>query len=170
MDLQDQDTIQVKAISKQIFSISAGHELLYQEGIEGSISIKKYLQELANYIQEASGSYSYTNIDIRSKDYQMDLETLIPIGLLMNELISNSIKHAKHQGSLNISIQVDIKDSTLTCTYKDSGSRFEIKEEKFGSMVIQAMVQQLRGELDIDTQNGAFYRFTFTLPNSEEVN
>lgn len=169
LDLQDQDAIPVKAISKQIFSISAGHELLYQEGIEGSISIKTYLQELVNYIQEASGSYSYTSIDIHSEDYQMDLETLIPIGLLMNELISNSIKHAKHLGSLNISIQVNIKDSILTCTYKDSGSGFEIKEEKFGSMVIQAMIQQLRGELTIHTQQGAFYRFTFPLPNSEEI-
>ncbi len=164
LDLQDKDTIQVNAINKQIFSIAAGHELLYQDGVDGSISLKIYLEELTNYILHAGAKSKPTKVQISSEDIHLDLETIIPIGLMINELISNSLKYAKpSETSLNIAIKIEERNSSIELTYKDNGIGFEIVDYKFGTLVIKAMIQQLRGEMKLDTKSGAHYKFSFPI-------
>lgn len=162
LDLQDEDYIQVNAINKQIFSIASGHELLYQDGVDGAISLKTYLEELIQYILGVGNLASETTVNIHSDNIHLDLETIIPIGLMINELISNSIKHAKHPSQpLQITIEIKQTGSTLNMSYKDNGKAFKLSQPKFGSMVIQAMTQQLRGQMELDSTQGAFYTFTF---------
>ena len=162
LELQANEYISVKAISKQIFSIAAGHELLYQDSIDDSISLKQYLEQLVNYILEAGGAYKDTDVEILAKNISLDLEMIIPIGLMTNELISNSLKHAKKHGkTLHISLDIKHENSQMTMIYRDNGEEFEINETKFGSLVIKAMIQQLRGQMKLNSKEGAYYTFTF---------
>lgn len=164
LDLQDEDYIEVNAISKQIFSIAAGHELLYQKGLEDSVSIKHYLNELVNYIISSGSNNQNTNVQINTEDDLINLDSIIPIGLMINELLSNSLKHSKNaKNDLKITIVLSIKNSEIKLTYKDNGEAFEISKPKFGTLVIQAMVQQLRGSMHLKTTHGAHYEFLLYL-------
>ncbi|WP_158448940.1 sensor histidine kinase [Nonlabens marinus] len=120
------------------------------------VPIQSYIAAIADALIQVNGSDLEYHQEIG--DINVNLETAVPIGILVNELITNSIKHAQPV-SKTISIQLNISeaDDHLSIFYKDNGKDFIEMEnaQTLGLYIIQTMVRQLRGTV---TRIGSNYQ------------
>jgi two-component sensor histidine kinase len=148
----------------RIMVMSLIHKKLYQEKELAHISIESYLTELATDINSISNLGFPVNFNVSSKIDQVGLKTIVPLGLLVNELISNSVKHAftkMEKGTINIEIK-NFNANSFKLIYNDDGTWVEPNKENpsFGLELISILTSQLEGECSkIDSE------FIFTLKN-----
>ena len=148
----------------RIMSIALIHENLYQSDDLNSVNFKKYIKSLTNDLLHSFG-VDTGNIRINTKiddDVIMGIETAIPCGLIINELISNALKHAFPQGEGEIDLELSKKDNEkYLLKIKDNGKpfpkEFEIKNtDTLGMKLISSLTKQLDGELTINWENKEF--------------
>jgi two-component sensor histidine kinase len=100
----------------------------------------------------------------------LDINTVIPVGLLINELVSNSLKYAFPGGRKGeISIAIHRQDHTLTILFKDNGAGipedFDWRNAKsLGLRLVVSLVEQLQGTIELDRTAGT----TFTIVVKEK--
>jgi two-component sensor histidine kinase len=107
-------------------------------------------------------------LNTQVEDVSLDIETAIPCGLIINELVSNALKYA-FSDNLGGEIQVKLyqeKDQTLTLIVQDNGiglpAEFDSKKAKtLGLTLVQGLVKQLRGQLEIQSQAGTEFKISF---------
>ena len=107
---------------------------------------------------------SVENLDITFRldveDIKVHANTAIPVGMIINEFITNSVKYA-FKTSCKPSIQINISRSgdIMKLTMSDNGAGFppgyEIKSGGFGSQIMNALVKQLKGEVSVSSEEGA---------------
>jgi two-component sensor histidine kinase len=152
----------VKEGKNRVQSMALIHQNLYSEGNIKGIMVKEYIH---NLVQSLCDSYNITSdkvkVNANIDDLNLDVDTMIPLGLVLNELVSNSFKYAfkeNHPGILNILLQE--KDEKLHLKVSDNGAGFpadmDVKSTKsFGLKMIRAFAQKLKATLDIYNSNGA---------------
>ncbi|MCO6500917.1 MAG: sensor histidine kinase [Vicingus serpentipes] len=147
----------------RIMTMSLIHKKLYQTKELSTISIKAYIEELVQEIV-ASISTSKLTTNIKTNAESIGLNTIVPFGLLINELISNSIKHAfsnKDEWIIDVNIN-KINESEFELIYKDNGEWKEPQttSKQFGLGLIETLTDQLEG-----TMNRVGSSYNFTLKN-----
>jgi two-component sensor histidine kinase len=152
----------VKEGKNRVQSMALIHQNLYSEGNIKGIMVKEYI---SNLVQSLSDSYNISNdkvkVNINIDDLNLDVDTMIPLGLVLNELVSNSFKYAFKEttgGILNIMLEE--KNEKLHLKVSDNGAGFpadmDVKSAKsFGLKMIKAFAQKLKASLDIYNNNGA---------------
>ncbi|MBZ2166660.1 CHASE4 domain-containing protein [Methanobacterium spitsbergense] len=157
-----------KESENRIHTIALIHENLYQSTDISNIDFKNYLEILIDDIM-----YSYkvdremikTVLDLN--DYELGIETAIPVGLIINELVSNALKHAFKSGEKGeIKIVLEKYDDTYTLTVQDNGIGLpdEIHPENsksLGLMLVNALVTQLDGKMSFEVKNGTAFKIIF---------
>lgn len=158
----------LKESQDRIKTMSFVHERLYQNTDFSSIKLGEYILSLA---QNLLYSYKRDGIHIKLNthfdDVYLDLDQAIPCGLIVNELVSNALKHAFKQmkkGNLNVTIK-KIK-STITIQIKDDGigipKDIDINNtETLGFQLVQALVDQLDGKMNLNSKKGTEYLIKF---------
>lgn len=142
----------------RIMSISLVHQKLYQEKELSNINIKDYLEELFQEIARYSQRHDDVKLNIETTPLRIGLKTVIPLGLLANELLTNSFKHAfenGQKGSISISIS-PLEDDFFEFKYSDSGQWRADKKNGFGTELISVLTQQLDGDVK---REGSSYSF-----------
>lgn len=156
-DNPDNEHLFTKIINR-INSISSVHETLYKESENGLIELSKYLENIINidnYTELRDIHYS-----INTDKIYLSADICTYLGIVLNELITNSFKHAWTN-----SISKKRREISLTCKifplhisviYSDNGSGVQSSDKKnLGSMLIETLVQgQMSGELIIPTKDG----------------
>jgi two-component sensor histidine kinase len=152
----------VKEGKNRVQSMALIHQNLYSEGNIKGIMVKEYI---SNLVQSLSDSYNISNdkvkVNINIDDLNLDVDTMIPLGLVLNELVSNSFKYAFKETSTGIlNILLEEKNEKLHLMVSDNGSGFpidmDVKSAKsFGLKMIKAFAQKLKATLDIYNNNGA---------------
>lgn len=157
-----------KESENRIHTIALIHENLYQSTDISNIDFKNYLEILIKDIM-----YSYNvnrdmiKIILDIKDYKLGIETAIPLGLIINELVSNAIKHAfKHCEIGEIRIVLNKQGDNYILTIKDNGIGLseDIQPENsksLGFMLVNALVTQLEGKLCFEIGNGTSFIIMF---------
>ncbi|NOQ70461.1 MAG: tetratricopeptide repeat protein [Crocinitomix sp.] len=155
-------------IENRILSMALVHEKLYQSTNLSKLEVKSYVRDLCINILESYQSKIRVKFvfDIDKGEYSID--TLIPFGLILNETVSNALKHAFYEREEGI-IEVTLKENDNAETImviKDNGigadlTIDELKEDSLGMDLIFSLTEQLDGELSIDTADGFAYTFTF---------
>lgn len=150
----------LKLGQNRVRSMALIHQNLYEENNLTGIEVKQYFDKLTRSLFH---SYNISPHRIRLEtdiqDLHLDVETVIPLGLIVNELITNSLKYA-FPGDLEGTIKVKLQESngTLHLDVTDDGIGWEQLPEKtgksFGYRLINAFKQQLKAQLDIDSTNG----------------
>jgi two-component sensor histidine kinase len=103
------------------------------------------------------------------EEVRLQVKSAIPIGLIVNELMTNSLKYAfPGGGSGMVSVGLHAGAGVLSLTVTDNGiglpADFEERRSKgMGSMLIGMMVRQLKGSYTIEREKGALFRFTIPL-------
>lgn len=163
-----EDPKQISAFDEainRVKSMSLIHEKMYQTNLLTNFDFENYLQSLAKELISAYSFQSSIELIIDSSVNKIDSKNIVPISLLFNELISNSIKHAfkeeKHPAiTIRITRMAGISKHVLT--YSDNGTWVEPTHKSFGTELIAAMIDQLDGEMELNTINGTHYTFTIS--------
>ena len=156
----------------RVKAMALTHQLLYERKDFSRLYLYDYLDRL---VQSIRSSYRATGdrIGLRlvqpSPELQLDLERAIPCGLLINELVTNSFKHAfpgERRGEIVIEIS-EAADSQICLSVADDGVGLPLDAElaqtsSLGLQLVQLFVEQLHGSLSIDRKAGT--RFSLCFP------
>lgn len=153
----------------RIKSMALLHELLYKSKDLSSINISEYINSLISYISRSYQHYSsHSSIHIDVEDIYLDIEKAINVGIIVTELISNSIKYAFPE-SMTGEIRVDLhrKGSAIILTISDNG--IGLPEDldihnmpTLGLQLVEILAQQLEGTLEIDRAEKTSFTICFS--------
>jgi two-component sensor histidine kinase len=154
----------------RIMAMSMIHQKLYQNDNLSQIKIGDYLDELIHEIMNLSFSEQSVRYEIKTEVGKIGLKTLIPIGLLVNELVSNSLKHAfedRSKARIRIEIQKE-GENRLRILYFDNGVwKPQVGNSSFGLILIDTLIEQLEGTKEVLLEeNGTTY--SISVLNLEE--
>ncbi|MEA3354791.1 MAG: sensor histidine kinase [Campylobacterota bacterium] len=142
-----------------IQAMSATHEMLYDQNDLENIDSKKYLENLS---ERLSRSFDTSNIKIDLNiDTSLDIEKSIFIGIILNELFTNSFKYAFLDNKGKIDISLKKTEGEFELIYKDNGIGFEKEniKDSFGIKLIETLViDELKGQIKLDSSSGTFYK------------
>lgn len=153
----------------RIQSMALIHETLYQSENLSTVDFKKYLLKLTKHLLVSFDSdKKNVKININTNNIIIDIETVIPLGLIITELVNNSLKHAfaEKEGEINIDLQKKTGNS-LELIIRDNGQgisdlAFE-NQDTLGMQLVKDLVTQIGGQLALENLNGA--KFTITFPS-----
>ncbi|WP_413200020.1 PAS domain S-box protein [Nostoc piscinale] len=154
----------------RIASIALVHEKLYRSADLANIDFAQYIPDLTTHLFD---SYNVTSncikLKIQVNNASLDIETAIPCGLIINELVSNALKYAfPHQSTGEITVSLEQQDNyNLILIIQDNGvglpQNFDPKHTKtLGIILVQGLVKQLRGTIEVNSQQGTEFKITFT--------
>lgn len=154
----------------RIASIALVHEKLYRSEDLSDIDFAQYIPDLTTHLFDSYNvSSSQIQLKIQVDDASLDIETAIPCGLIINELVSNALKYAfvgKIRGEIEVKFYQKA-ESNLILIIRDNGiglpENFDSKKAKtLGITLVQGLVKQLRGKLEIESHQGTQFKITFT--------
>lgn len=162
----------LEKLNDRIRSMALVHEKLYLSDDLSNISLNTYINDLVNYLKISyitnSSNFS-VELDIIDKPITVSIDTAIPCGLIINELITNSLKHAfpdKINGRIEIKLYVSDTDE-IVFMISDNGvglpEDFNFDDSNsLGMYLVKNLTEsQLRGEIEIKRDEGSQFLFKF---------
>lgn len=151
----------------RIKSTALVHQFLYQNDSIANIQFKEYLEEFISQVSQSLITDVEVITNIIGDQFNLDIEQAIPCGLIINELYTNSIKHAfKGIDSPSITITLHCTNNNVSITYEDNGIGIPTNvstDDSLGMIVIQTLVKQLKGKFDIHVENGTKILISFVI-------
>jgi PAS domain S-box-containing protein len=167
---------QLEKTRSRIYAIALVHEIIYQGNDLTFINIEHYLKKLINAIKDIYNIKDNIKIYVNvSKNINLGINYSVLTGLIIHELLLNSIKHAFkgiNSGKIDIFIH-KIGSKKISFGLKDNGSGCSIEKLKnshsLGWQLIESIVEfQLEGELKIDSSKGFFCEIEYEIKDEEE--
>lgn len=147
----------------RVNSMALIHEKMYKGDRVNDVNLSQYIYDLADNLIENYSNYENVKVLVDTDIETLNLNVVVPLSLIFNELISNSLKHAfikNKTGEISINIIKNKKEITLI--YKDNGNWKEPQDpNSFGLELIDTFSDQLGGSFTIDNTNGTKYTFKF---------
>ena len=169
----DENTRQVfRESQNRVRAMSLVHEKLYQSTDIAKIDLDNYIRYLGNSLFQfygVKGKEIVLNTHIQ--DINLNINTAIPVGLMINELISNSLKHAFPDGKKGeISLTIQRENAMLTILFADTGVGIPAdldwrNAESLGLRLVILLVDQLDGTIELDRSAGT--AFTIVVAEKE---
>ena len=153
----------------RIISMALVHEKLYRTKNLSEINFKDYLQTFSeNLFDSYEKPSANITLKIDVQDIYLDLDTAIPLTLIINELVSNAMKHAFHgkkEGKITISLQrTDEEHFCLKVSDNGTGipEGLDIgNTDSLGLQLVTLLTRQLKGELVLSRKKGTEFQITF---------
>lgn len=170
------DSIEVHTLIDQnrlrLESMAMAHEILYQHDNLANIDFELYMKRLTEHILKIESHKEDIRIEIQMLPLALSIETMIQFGLMVNELMTNSLKYAFEEEGGTISIRLEKEQGAYLFTYADNGKGYDSTMVKngFGSSLIEMVIEQLDGELVLSTLNGVEYKILLKGLGNENIN
>jgi len=154
----------------RIHSMSVIHQKLYQSKDLSHIDFHDYISTITTHLQHSYGVLKdKVEILIYAKDMFMPIDNAVPAGLIINELVSNSLKYAfpgDSKGSININVAYEKNNREFWISVRDNGTGLpaEININNistFGLTLVNLLVEQMGGSLEIVNKGGCEFRINF---------
>lgn len=160
----------------RINSMALVHEQLYHAGEYARIDIADYIDQLASTLFNMyQVDTEQIQLQVDAEGIYLDLEKAIPCGLLLNELISNSLKYAFPKGENGeILIKFTAKDEKMILEVRDDGVGipasvdFETSQSLGLQLVNLLITHDLHGSIELDRHNGTQFRIVFPVHTRDE--
>ena len=161
--------------NERIQSMALVHQLLYKSRLLASIDFASYLTSLVDRLAQSFGvARDRIEFRVSAPDIHLDIDTAIPCGLIVNELVTNALKHAfpgEGRGRVDVSLH-RAGDERLVLTVEDDGiglppATTPETAHSLGLQIVATLAEQLHGEVDLTCEGGTRTRITFgrrTLP------
>jgi two-component system, sensor histidine kinase PdtaS len=164
--LDDPNTKEAMLASQnRVHSIGIVHQKLYQGENLGAIEMKDYFINLSESILDSFGAQKRVQVECAMSKLNVDIDTAVPLGLIVNELLTNTIKYAFPEGrSGKVQIKLEqAANGNLQMLVSDNGvgKSGTIKGTGFGGQLISLLTQQLGGTIKEDNINGTHIFFEF---------
>ncbi len=142
--------------------------LSYDSMSQTRINVHYYIEEITKYIIKSFGIPDVAiSIDISGGDFEIDNKQMVAIGLIINELMTNSMKYAfieSQKGSITIDIARH-ENSRLELVYRDSGRGYDFQaaraKKRFGLNLVEIQTGQLNGTMHYSAGHGSEFTFIF---------
>lgn len=168
MDKSLEDVI--KDSQDRIYAMSIIHEKLYQSNNLETIDLQEYVEKLMVYFNQTYNlSERQIELQLNVTPLFLDVDALIPCGLILNELITNSIKYAFEPNQQGIiSIWSELKNNQYSLTIADNGKglpkTFSLHQSKsLGMRLVQGFTQQMKGTLEYHSHEGTTFVLSFAV-------
>ncbi|MDX1650926.1 MAG: tetratricopeptide repeat protein [Brumimicrobium sp.] len=137
----------------RINSMSVVHDIIYRQESFSEIDSKQYLEKLVSTLKKSSGNPDI-QIEISTKEYRLNIETLIHLGIALNELIINSFKYAFNESHFRPKIRISLSEEVsgeYLLLYQDNGIGInkEIDKDSFGMELIQTLIEHMEGFVEV---------------------
>lgn len=160
---------QLAKVRRRIRAMALVHDQLYHSDNYQRINLGEYAQRLTDSLRpNHSRSVAAVDLETRVGDVEVSIDTAIPCGLILNELINNSLEHAFPDiGRGVIVVSLDrLEDGRCELGVRDNGvgSRFDTTAAPgsgFGMQLVELLARQLGGEVEIDGTSGTHVRVRF---------
>jgi PAS domain S-box-containing protein len=198
--VQDKQILEVLNESRsRIRTMALVHELLYQSEDLARIDFNEYIRHLTSYLFQSADKLSVITLNINvDDDISLNVDTAIPCGLIINELVSNSLKHAFPEGvggttpfHCEICIELThrrkgtapVEDNNRSPSWEGLGVGWEFtlivsdngvgfpqnldfrNAESLGLQLVNALVNQLKGTIELDRSHGTAFKIMFRAKN-----
>jgi len=166
--IDDQNTKDAMQESQnRVNSIGIVHQKLYQGTNLGAVEMKDYVLNLSESILDNFGAAGKVDLVLAMEKLELDIDTAVPLGLIINELITNAVKYAfpdNQNGTLTIKLEKP-SSTVLHLMFSDNGVGKSgiIHGTGFGGQLISLLTNQLNGTISEENQNGTSVFFNFKL-------
>jgi PAS domain S-box-containing protein len=173
MQMQDfTDPLLIKKLmelQQRVRTMSVIHDELYMSGNLSLINFETYLHKLSNNLLCIYSLNFDIDLQLKVADLKMDIDSAIPLGLIVNELISNSLKYAfpeewraKNKKEYQIYVEFTSDADKFLLIVGDNGIGIpenieEIKTKTLGLLLVEMLANQLKGSLSVSNHNGVRY-------------
>jgi len=152
----------------RVRSMALIHEKLYQNESLSTLNIKDYIIELVNNLMRSYRTDNRISSEINISDIFINTDTAIPLGLIINELVSNSLKYAfpdGREGKIAISL-IPFTSEKFQMIISDNGvglpDNFDMnKTNTLGLQLVNSLVTQLDGEITLTNHAGTKFEINF---------
>ena len=145
----------------RIESIAMVHEILYQSTEFENISFKDYLTKLSTHILYTESNEGDITLNLDIVPLNLGIESMMQFGIIINELMTNSIKYAFPDKKGDITITLQKHEHTYKLIYQDNGIGLQTDKSGFGQNLINISVEQLEGTVKMTNDNGLKYEILF---------
>ncbi len=161
--------IQEVMLSSQnrVKSMGILHQKLYQSEQLAFIEMKNYFENLCENILDSYNETERIKVTIEMKELDLDVDTAVPLGLIVNELLTNSLKYAfpkGEKGNINLSL-ININEDNFQLKISDNGVGKPLfgkpQGTGFGTQLVELLTQQIEGELIQEVSNGTMILINF---------
>lgn len=155
--IEDQEAITAINEGKaRVRSMALIHQDLYVGEHLTGVKAQTYLEKLTTELFNTYNiDQSKIKLDLVIQDLEIDVDTIVPLGLIINELVTNSLKYAfANQDGGNLSVSLKEEDNQLKLKVADDGSGYDpnnIRDKAFGTTLMDALTQQLSGSKIIES-------------------
>ena len=155
----------ISSSQHRIHSMSLIHKKLYQSDNLVAIHMPTYINELVEYFRISFDTGQRIRFHMEIEEINLDIAQAVPIGLILNEAITNAIKHAfpnDTDGFINIAMQqTDTNHIAMTISDNGVGLQTALLEETLGMKLIKGLSGDIDGTLETTSSNGFTVKVTF---------
>jgi len=156
-------------VQNRIRSMALIHEHIFQSKNVAKIDFEEYLRELVTYLFNSYGaSTEEIRLKIEIREASLNVNRAIMCGLIINELVSNSLKHAfpKRERGQRINIELYSESERCVLSVSDNGIGFPKdlnfrKTESLGLQLVLSLTRQLEGSLQLNRKPGTEFKIVF---------
>jgi len=161
------------AAHSRALAMSLVHEQVYQSQSAADLDFGRYIEQLAEQVFRAyCVDPKRIQLERNIEPISLDIEDAVPCGLILNELLSNSLKHAFVDGRQGV-IRVSFKRTggrEVECSVSDNGPGlppdFDLRQsQSLGMQIVASLIRQLRAYLLTSSDGGAVFRFRWRCAN-----
>lgn len=174
LDLQSQQVEDTRTIAmfqasqNRIRSMALIHEKLYRSDNMNQVNIPEYITTLTNYLLQAYALFpNQIKVELNIDNVFLNIDTAIPCGLIINELVSNALKHAfikKTKGTITVELKL-LNEHLLLIIQDDGDVKIDLKSEEnkrgLGIKLVKILVHQIEGALEIEQSQGTKFTIKF---------
>ncbi|MCO5381200.1 MAG: PAS domain-containing protein [Methanosarcina barkeri] len=188
--IEDSEILEAfKESQDRVISMALIHEELYKGGVLDTLNFSSYVKKLTkNLFQTYRLGNASTSLNMNlEENISLDMDTAIPLGIIINELVSNALKYAfvdRDKGEIRITLCVEesreckdnkagnndegLKGTSFILTVSDNGigmpESFDLENpDGLGIQLITTLVDQLEGEIELKRDNGTEFTIRFTV-------
>jgi len=167
--IEEEKALEVlKDTRKRVYSMALIHDRLYKSEDLARVDFSQYIEQISNHLLSFHREkMKMVKVKKDVKDVFIDINKAVPLGLIINELISNSLKHAfpdEKEGELRIKFHK--KNSGYELIISDNGVGFSedldfLKTQSMGMQLVTSLVDQIEGEIKLDRKPHTSFKITF---------
>lgn len=155
------------ASQNRVQSMGILHQKLYQSEQLAFIEMKNYFENLCINILDSYNESERIKVTIEMNELELDVDTAVPLGLIVNELLTNSLKYAfpkGENGHIELSLK-NLQEDNFQLKISDNGIGKKLdskaKGTGFGTQLVELLTRQIDGKLIMDVSNGTMVLINF---------
>ena len=161
--------VAIRNSQNRMHAMSLIHQKLYQSDNLAEIDMKWYITELTEYMSECFGMEKKIKFELVTEEVKLDVAQAVPLGLILNEAISNAIKYAfpgDRKGNVKIAF-FSLENELCKLIISDDGVGLPVgfnqdDSDSLGMSLMTGLTDQLNGEIKMRNENGLILEVSFT--------